>query len=212
MLPDAALTSACVGVDELVLPQADGAVHGARREPLGIETQVADDVAGEPLRIGLVVDAERARVAEPIGVGAQDAHARGVERADPHLERHRPDQRGHTLAHLAGGLVGERDRQDLHGMHALVDEVGDAMGQHPRLARAGAGDHQQRTAAVHDGVELVGVQALQVGAGVDAASDGGFGLGRHGSFILRNRCDGHHERSDPGRRMRRSRSPTGRRA
>ena len=47
-------------------------------------------------------------------------------------------------------------------MHALVDEVGDAVGQHPGLARAGTGDHQQRAAAVHDGVELVGVQAREV--------------------------------------------------
>ena len=38
------------GVDELVLPQADHAVHAARREPLGVEAEVADDVAGEPDR------------------------------------------------------------------------------------------------------------------------------------------------------------------
>ena len=177
-----------VGADELVLPLADRAVHRAWGEPLGIETEVADDVAGEPLGVGLVVDAERARVAEPVGVGAQDAHAGGMERADPHLVRHRTHQHGDALAHLAGRLVGERDRQDLHGMHALVDEVGDAVGEHPGLARTGAGHHQERAAAMHDGIELVGVQPLEVGA--SATVVGGGWLGGHGSSILRNRCDG----------------------
>ena len=32
------------------------------------------------------------------------------------------------------------------------------MGEHPRLARSGAGDDEQRPAAVDDGVELVGVE------------------------------------------------------
>ena len=48
------------------------------------------------------------------------------------------------------------------GCTPSCDEVGDAMREHPGLARAGAGDHQQRPAAMHDGIELVGVQRLQV--------------------------------------------------
>ena len=42
----------------------------------------------------------------------------------------------------------------------LADQVGDAVGQDPGLARAGTGDDQQRTVGVDDGVELVGVQAV----------------------------------------------------
>ena len=81
--------------DQLVLPQADLAVRGARREPLGVEVEVANDVAGQTLRIGLVVDAERAWIAEPIAVGPQDANARGVKRAHPHRpgDRARRDRR-----------------------------------------------------------------------------------------------------------------------
>lgn len=45
-------------------------------------------------------------------------------------------------------------------MDAVVHEMGDAMGEYPRLARAGTGDHQQRTGLVSDRVELVGVQAF----------------------------------------------------
>ena len=154
----AAATSS--GVEQLVLPPADQPVHAARREALGVEVQVADDVAGQPHRIGLVVDGELAGVAEAVGVGPQDAHARRVERAHPHRPGHRPDERGDAVAHLVGGLVGERDGEDLRRGHALVDQVGDAVGEHPRLARTGAGDDEQRPAAVHDGVELVGVEPV----------------------------------------------------
>jgi len=37
------------------------------------------------------------------------------------------------------------------------------MGEHPRLARARAGDHEQRPTRVHDGIELGGVQAIEKG-------------------------------------------------
>ena len=46
-------------------------------------------------------------------LAAQDPHARGVERGHPHAARGRPDQLLDALAHLRGGLVGERDREDL---------------------------------------------------------------------------------------------------
>ena len=146
------------GVDELVLPEADRALHASRSEALGVEAEVADHVAGEAGRVGLVVDRELPRVAEQVGVGPQDAHARRVERGHPHRSGDRADQFGDAAAHLVGRLVGEGDGQDRRRRHALVDEVGDAMGEHPGLARSCAGDDEQRSAAVDDGVELVGVE------------------------------------------------------
>ena len=136
------------------------AVHAAWREALGVEVEVADDVPGQAHGVGLVVDRELARVAEAVGVGPQDPHARRVERAHPHRAGDRADERGDALAHLVGRLVGERDGEDPRRVHALVDEVGDAVREHPGLARPGAGDDQQRPAAVDDGVELVGVQPV----------------------------------------------------
>ena len=88
------------------------AVDAARREPLGVEVEVADHVAGEAHGVGLVVDRELAGVAEAVGVGAQDPHARRVERAHPHRAGDRADERGDALAHLVGRLVGERDGED----------------------------------------------------------------------------------------------------
>ena len=145
---------------QLVLPEADDAVHAPRREALGVEAEVADHVAGEADGVGLVVDRELAGVAEAVGVGPQHPHAGRVERADPHRAGDRADEVGDAVAHLVGGLVGERDGQDPRRVHALVDQVGDAVGQDPGLARAGPGDDEQRPAAVDDGVELVGVETV----------------------------------------------------
>ena len=46
------------GRSVVVLPAAEMRVHASWREPLGVEAEVADDVAGEPMGVGLVVDRE----------------------------------------------------------------------------------------------------------------------------------------------------------
>ena len=76
------------------------------------------------------------------------------------------------LLHLGGGLVGEGDRQDRARVRlALGDQPGDPAGQHPGLARARAGDHQQRRALVDDGRALRLVEPLeQLVAGRAAAA------------------------------------------
>ena len=146
------------GVDELVLPEADRGLDSAWGEALAVETEVADHVAGQARCVGLVVDRELSWVAEQVGVGSQDAHAGRVEGGDPHRLGDGADELGDATAHLVGGFVGERDGEDRRRRDALVDEVGDAVGEHPRLARSGAGDHQQRPTAMDDSVELVGVE------------------------------------------------------
>ena len=45
------------------------------------------------------------------------------------------------------------------------------MGEHPGLARAGAGHHQQRAAVVHDRIELVRVERIQVERDAAIGSD-----------------------------------------
>ena len=176
------------GVEELVLPEADEAVDAARREALGVEVEVADHVPGQAHGVGLVVDRELAGVAEAVGVGPQDPHARRVERAHPHRAGDRADERGDALAHLLGRLVGERDGEDPRGVHALVHEVGDAVREHPRLARPGAGDDEQRPAAVDDGVELVRVQAVRRRIGEGGGRVARERCIRHVGAILRRGC------------------------
>ena len=107
---------------------------------------------------------KRGTVAQPFGLPAQDARAGGVEGRDPHRGRHRADQVDHPALHLGRGLVGEGDGEDLVGTGlAALDQVRDAVGQHPRLARAGARQDEQRAAFVVDGRRLPLVQQRSPG-------------------------------------------------
>ena len=81
------------------------------------------------------------------------------------------EQHADALLHLARGLVGEGHRQDLRGVgEAGGDEVGDAGGEHARLAGAGAGQHQHGAVGGLDGAALLRVEAGQIGRGAATAA------------------------------------------
>ena len=111
----------------------------------------------------LVVDREVARHADGLAVGAQDAHARRVERRDERgPDAGRRQQRVHAAGHLAGGLVGEGHREDVARVHAAHGEqVGDAVRDDAGLAAAGARQHEQRPVAGEDGVALRRIQIVE---------------------------------------------------
>ena len=94
------------------------------------------------------------------GVAMQDARAHAVDGRDPRVvDRERslghaaaPEVRPDALADLAGGRLGERDNENLSQVVEEGPAVGgragrkrprDALGQRERLARAGAGLHEQ---------------------------------------------------------------------
>jgi hypothetical protein len=126
-------------------------------------------------------------------MAAQQLDADRVEGAEPrHALDGAADQNGDALLHLAGGLVGEGDGKDLRGEGAVgIEDMGDAGGQHARLAGAGAGEHQDRAFERFDGFGLLGIEAIEIirplaatagrhGAGGDAAGDGACGDGATG--------------------------------
>jgi hypothetical protein len=79
-------------------------------------------------------------------VAAQHPRADGVEGAQPlHPLHHAADQRADAVLHLARGLIGEGDGQDLPRPGAPCGEnVRQPRGQHARLAGARARQHQHR--------------------------------------------------------------------
>ena len=82
-----------------------------------------------------------------------------MERRDPHRPAVDVQQALDALAHLGGRLVGEGDGDDLvRTRQSLGDQIGDAMGDHPGLARAGAGKDQQRAFGVTNRVLLLCVE------------------------------------------------------
>ena len=163
-----------LGVAQLVLGVGDLVLHRRRREALGVDAELVDAALDQPPRVGRVVDRVLARVAQARRLGAQQARAGRVEGHDPHAAGRVAEQQLDALAHLLRGLVGEGDGQQLAGARAAgLHEPGDAMGEHARLARAGAGQDEQRAVAVGHGGALGLVQALQQGG--DTVVGGGFG-------------------------------------
>jgi hypothetical protein len=134
-------------------------VHASRGELLGIHVLVREAGPQQAQLVVLVEDREVAGVPDPLGLAAQDAHAGRVEGAGPEQPGASADERLQALAHLTGGLVGEGDRQDGPRMDApLVHEVGDPVGQDPRLSAARSGQHQQGAVAVEDRLALRGIE------------------------------------------------------
>ena len=146
-------------VDQLVLQVGDLVGQAPRLVLARVQVELFGDLREQPAGIIGVVDGERTRIPEVVGLPAQDAHTGAVERRDPHPASHRPDEVGHPFLHLVGGLVREGDRQDLRGNGLLgLQQVSDAPGQHPCLARSGASDDEDRPAPVGHGGGLLGVE------------------------------------------------------
>src|ERR1700712_2971677 len=85
--------------------------------------------------------------------GADDEVLRGA----------RAYQRLGALAHFLRRLVGEGDGRDLAGLISGLQQPGDLVRDHPRLARTGAGKDEARTAEVMNRFELSWIERVWSG-------------------------------------------------
>ncbi len=157
--------------DAVALPARDPRPHllrGGHPEAPGLLHQ-------PPHQPGLVLAVEQGEglaVAQAVDVPAQDAQAQAVEGGHDQPPPRAAQALAGALTHLAGGLVGEGDRRDAVRRQARdLDEVGDLGGDHPRLARAGAGEHQQGPLGGGDGLALLGIEVLHRGSAVGRATN-----------------------------------------
>jgi hypothetical protein len=82
------------------------------------------------------------------------AHPEGVDL--------RAEQLADALSHLACGLVGEGDGQQVLGRNsAHPDQIGDAVRQYAGLAAACAREHEDRAFGRLHGLALLGVESLE---------------------------------------------------
>ncbi len=99
-------------------------------------------------------------------MAAQDARGDRMKGAEPEAVGAAADHRLEAMAHLARRLVGEGDRQQFGRKGAAGGEdMSEPRGQHPGLAGAGAGQHQNRTIDRLDRAQLRFVEAREVGRG-----------------------------------------------
>src|SRR2546425_478189 len=135
----------------------------ARRERALGQPALLHALLDERGAVVLVVDREVARQSDGLAVGSENPHARGVKRRD----QRRPDagrrQQGvHAAGHLAGGLVREGHGEHVAWMDAAhAEQMRDTVRDHPRLAAAGACQHEQRSVAREDGVALRRIEVVE---------------------------------------------------
>jgi hypothetical protein len=83
------------------------------------------------------------------------------------VESHTPfglgaEQRPDAIAHLAGGLVRERDGEHLvRPRMSVADQVRDPERDDPRLARSRARENQQRTIGMQNRFTLFGIELVE---------------------------------------------------
>ena len=148
-----------LGAFHAIAQVADARERLPRRHELVVDAELFLDLLDERDLVGRVVDDEIARQADLRRFAPQQPRAEGVESREPHAPRVVADQRRDALAHLAGGLVGERDRQHVVRLGVPVaDEVCDAISDDARLARARAGKDEQRSVTMQNRFTLFRIQ------------------------------------------------------
>ena len=142
---------------------ADLRANHVERVALLLDPERLHDVAHHAARIVVVIDGELPRVAQKVSVLAS-MRTHMAWNVHTHMPRVPSGNRAaQTLAHLSRGLVGKGDGEDLPRTDTEVgDHVGDAIGEHARLARAGAREHQERPLSGEDGLALGGVERVDV--------------------------------------------------
>ena len=130
--------------------------------PVGVELELEEVLAQEDDDLGPRQHAQVGRQAELQGVLADQAVAEGVERGDGRVRVAVRDQLVDADGHLLGGLVGERQGEDLRRPGPTSgDQPGDPPGDDLRLAGARARHDQQRTVAMGDRPELIGIEPAE---------------------------------------------------
>ena len=134
-----------------ILPQRDARLQGAQPAAVDVARKFLEKRRG----IGRIENRKARLEADARGFLAQDAHAEGMKSADDHAFGAGADQLADAFLHLLRRLVGEGDGGNVRWRNAVViDQPGDLVRDDARLARAGAGQHQQRSIEVAHGFEL----------------------------------------------------------
>ena len=151
-----------VRADQFVLGFRDSIEHGPGAIPFVIQIQFLERLPRHGQLVTVVKDDEIADDVRCLVLAAQDADADGVERANGQAIQLRADEPGQPGAHLPGCLVGERHGHDAPWLDAaLPHQVSHAVSEHPRLAAARPGQHQNWSACRLYRLLLGGIQSVE---------------------------------------------------
>ena len=127
-----------------------------------VQPQLAHHALDQSQLVIGVEDLEVLAEAGFLPVCAQQTVRQPMEGADPHAGRVYTEQFTNAQPHLGGSLVGEGNREDAVRAGVLdLDQPGDAVHQHPGLARAGTGQHQLATERSGDSLALGIIEGVE---------------------------------------------------
>ena len=157
--------------------------------------------AGHALLVAAVVDGELRGIAQPRERAAAECARRASEtwRSPACSLQLLAQQRRGPLLHFAGRLVGERDGQNPRRRRAVLDQLGDAIRDHARLARAAP-------ASTNSGPASVSTASRWAGFSDTSSSRDSIGLAVH-QALKRGQAPRGHDSSPGNRRAARSQSP-----
>jgi hypothetical protein len=146
----------------LILLAIDEALDLARRPARFVDLQFLEQALDESKLIVGVEDLELLGQTRILPVCAQKAMRQTMEGTDPHAADRSAEHLVESTAHLACGLVGEGDGQDRPGLNLLdLEQPGNAVNEHARLARSRTGEDQQMTGIGRDGFALRRVEWVE---------------------------------------------------
>ena len=156
----------------LVLRVADPVHDARRRQGALVHFLLPQALLHEAQPIVLVVDDEVGRDAQVADVRAEDPDAGRVKRGDERGTDARWQQEVfHPPQHLLGGLVGERDGEDVLRVDPLdPEQVRDPVGDDPRLSAPRPRQDQERPFGVGHGLPLGRVEVLKDQVGGQTSS------------------------------------------
>jgi hypothetical protein len=141
---------------------ADFRQRHAGLEHAVVNLQVLEHLFDERDLVGRVVNHEIARQPDCRSLAPEEPCAQGMERRDPRAGERGAGEGFDAGAHLFGGLVRKRDREDLVVLGvAFREQVRNALGDDACFARPRAGENQQRALDVQDGVALFRIETLK---------------------------------------------------
>ena len=120
---------------------------------MSVEPHFGANQLNHVFAIGPVHDSERRRQTDMAAGHAQDQIGERMKGAAGNLATAAIDQKTGAPKHFLGGTAREGQQQNRARIDALIDQMGDAINQSAGLARARAGDNEQR--AFHRGRRLI---------------------------------------------------------
>ena len=152
-----------IGQNQRILGSTDTGTDGGGLILFVAQLHLADDAFYEALGVIGIVDGKVRGKAQQLALDAQDTAKNAVERAHPELGcLFGTHLAADTLLHLARSLVGKGEGQDVPWQIAMLQQVGNLVGEHTRLSAAGTGNDQRGSVTADDGLLLCGIQFREI--------------------------------------------------